>query len=119
MEQMALVIEFAHHRISPTYTCVPHVRALHTLHVSIQKGYRPGMTMPSNSTISALRPSLVIAEALVERQRPSQIVDRARELGFSPTLTSAVVGACCGERSCDLVVPAASSLASSQSIDAD
>jgi hypothetical protein len=61
------------------------------------------MTMPSKASISALRPSLVVAEALVERQGPSQIVDRARKLGFSPTLTTAVVGVCCGEESCDLV----------------
>lgn len=63
------------------------------------------MTMPAKSAISALRPSLVVAEALVERQDPSQIVDRARKLGFSPTLTTAVVGVCCGQDSCD-VIPA-------------
>ena len=63
----------------------------------------PQMTMPSKSTISALRPSLVVAEALVERQQPSQIVDRARKLGFSPTLTTAVVGVCCGQDSCDIL----------------
>lgn len=77
------------------------------------------MTMPSKSTISALRPSLVIAEALVERQQPSQIVDRARQLGFSPTLTTAVVGACCGENSCDLTIPAVTSFEARPSMDAD
>ena len=77
------------------------------------------MTMPSKSTISALRPSLVIAEALVERQQPSQIADRARKLGFSPTLTTAVVGACCGEHSCDVVVPATAVRDSRPSMDAD
>ncbi len=77
------------------------------------------MTMPSKSTISALRPSLVIAEALVERQQPSQIVDRARELGFSPTLTTAVVGACCGESCCEAVLPAPQTFRPSQTIDAD
>lgn len=61
------------------------------------------MTMPSKSSISALRPSLVVAEALVERQQPSQIVARARKLGFSPTLTTAVVGVCCGQDSCDIL----------------
>lgn len=77
------------------------------------------MTMPSKSTISALRPSLVIAEALVERQQPSQIVDRARELGFSATLTTAVVGACCGESSCEAILPVSPSFPSSQTMDAD
>ena len=77
------------------------------------------MTMPSKSTISALRPSLVIAEALVERQQPSQIVDRARKLGFSPTLTTAVVGACCGEFSCDAVVASPAARDSRPSMDAD
>ena len=77
------------------------------------------MTMPSKSTISALRPSLVIAEALVERQKPSQIVDRARELGFSTTLTTAVVGACCGEHCCDLVVPTHAGFEGRPSMDAD
>jgi hypothetical protein len=77
------------------------------------------MTMPSKSTISALRPSLVIAEALVERQQPSQIVDRARKLGFSPTLTTAVVGACCGGHSCDAVVTAPAAKDSRPSMDAD
>jgi len=42
-----------------------------------------------------LRPSVVIAEALVDRQGPTEIADRARELGFSQCLTQAVVGACC------------------------
>lgn len=63
------------------------------------------MTMSSEPTIDALRPSLVIAEALVEGQEPSQIVERARKLGFSTTLTTAVVGACCGQNSCDMVIP--------------
>ncbi len=63
------------------------------------------MTMPAKSAMHHLRPSLVVAEALVERQDPSQIVDRARKLGFSPSLTTAVVGVCCGQDSCD-VIPA-------------
>jgi len=42
-----------------------------------------------------LRPSIVIAEALVDRHGPTEIVDRARQLGFSRNLTMAVVGACC------------------------
>jgi hypothetical protein len=58
------------------------------------------MTASSNSAVRALRPSLVVAEALVDRQDSIQIVDRARKLGFSPVLTTAVVGVCCGERAC-------------------
>lgn len=48
----------------------------------------------------SLRPSLVIAEALVDRQDPGQIVDRARKLGLSPVLTNTVVSVCCGQRHC-------------------
>ncbi|MBA3276283.1 MAG: hypothetical protein H0T72_10850 [Chloroflexia bacterium] len=59
------------------------------------------MTMPSNSAVRALRPSLVVAEALVDRQGPAQIVSRARRLGFSADLTKAVVGVCCGQQHCD------------------
>jgi hypothetical protein len=61
------------------------------------------MTMPADSAVHALRPTLVVAEALVERQQPSEIVDRALALGFSHTLTTAVVGACCGQASCDTI----------------
>jgi hypothetical protein len=77
------------------------------------------MTMPYESTIGAPRPSLVIAEALVERQEPDQIVDRARELGFSATLTTAMVGACCGEHCCTIVMPLEPDFAGAQSMDAD
>jgi len=59
------------------------------------------MTAPSNTAVRALRPSLVVAEALVDRQGPTQIVNRARKLGFSPDLTKAVVGVCCGRQHCD------------------
>ena len=38
--------------------------------------------------------SRVIAEALVRRQGPLRIVNRANRLGLSPTLTRAVVAAC-------------------------
>jgi hypothetical protein len=50
---------------------------------------------PSNSEARILRPSQVIAEALVDRQDPDQLVHRARQLGFSRSLTTAVVAACC------------------------
>lgn len=52
------------------------------------------------SATRALRPTLVVAEALIDRQNPTQIADRARELGLSPILTTAVVGVCCGEQHC-------------------
>ncbi len=48
------------------------------------------------STISpSPRPSQVIAEALVERQDPRQIVDRAADLGYSRKLAETIVAACC------------------------
>jgi len=53
------------------------------------------MSVPSKIAARTLRPSLVVAEALVDRQGPSQIVARARRHGFSNCLTSAVVAACC------------------------
>lgn len=53
------------------------------------------MSVPSKPAARTLRPSLVVAEALVDRHGPSQIVDRARRHGFSNCLTSAVVAACC------------------------
>lgn len=59
------------------------------------------MTALSKSAVRALRPTLVVAEALVDRQDPVEIVDRARKLGFSPLLTNAVVGVCCGKQHCD------------------
>lgn len=53
------------------------------------------MSVPSKTAARTLRPSLVVAEALVDRHGPSQIVARARRHGFSNCLTSAVVAACC------------------------
>jgi len=53
------------------------------------------MTAMSKREARDLRPSTVIAEALVDRHGPTEIVDRARELGFSRGLTQAVVAACC------------------------
>lgn len=40
------------------------------------------------------RPSRVIAEALVERQSPCQILDRATTLGFPEQLTQIMVVVC-------------------------
>lgn len=54
------------------------------------------MAVSTLSEARALRPTQVIAEALVDRQAPNQIEARARELGFSSCLTNAVVHACCG-----------------------
>jgi len=53
------------------------------------------MTTTPKTELRNLRPSIVIAEALVDRQEPAEIADRARELGFSRDLTEAVVHACC------------------------
>lgn len=57
-------------------------------------------TTPVASSVPAVipaspRPSRVIAEALVERQGPRQIVRRAATLGLSRQLTEAMVAACC------------------------
>ena len=57
-------------------------------------------TMPVASSVPAVisatpHPSQVIAEALVERQGPRQIVRRAATLGLSRQLTEAMVVACC------------------------
>jgi len=58
------------------------------------------MTALPKTELRNLRPSIVIAEALVDRQEPAELADRARELGFSRDLTEAVVHACCrGARS--------------------
>jgi hypothetical protein len=70
------------------------------------------MAITTKSASRGLRPTLVIAEALVDRQAPSQIVDRARKLGFSPSLTTAVVGACCGQQHCPDSQKSASSYSS-------
>jgi len=53
------------------------------------------MSSVPKSEVRELRPSVIIAEALVDRHGPTEIVDRARELGFSHNLTEAVVAACC------------------------
>ena len=52
------------------------------------------MRAPIPAEEHAPRVSRVIAEALVRRQGPSRIVDRAARLGLSPTLTRAMVVAC-------------------------
>ena len=78
----------------------------------------PRMTVPSKAAARALRPSLLVAEALVDRQGPNQIVDRAHKLGYSPVLTDAVVGVCCGQQHCTSEPahsPSASQVKSAQS----
>lgn len=53
------------------------------------------MSVTTISEARELRPSQMIAEALVDRQAPNQIEARAKELGFCTSLTTAVVRACC------------------------
>jgi hypothetical protein len=60
------------------------------------------MTLTTISEARTLRPSQVIAEALVERHAPNEIEARARQLGYSNCLTTAVVHACCGNKSASL-----------------
>jgi hypothetical protein len=52
------------------------------------------MPMSVKSEDEATRPSQVIAEALLQRQGPGQITARASALGFSRSLTRAIVVAC-------------------------
>lgn len=54
------------------------------------------MGMTAKNEARELRPSLNVAEALVNRHGPKQIEDRARRLGYSRGLTDVVVAACCG-----------------------
>ncbi|MEJ7839477.1 MAG: hypothetical protein WKF81_11715 [Thermomicrobiales bacterium] len=54
------------------------------------------MSVTTISEARELRPSQVIAEALVDRQAPKQLEARAKELGYCSSLTTAVVHACCG-----------------------
>ena len=52
------------------------------------------MMIPVKSEEANPRPSQVIAEALLQRQGPGQITARASSLGFSRSLTRAIVVAC-------------------------
>jgi hypothetical protein len=53
------------------------------------------MTDLTRHEIPTARPSLVIAEALVERYGPSQIASKADRLGLPQPLTRAIFAACC------------------------
>ncbi len=46
----------------------------------------------------SVRPSRLVAEALVMRQEPEVVQARAREMGLCEDLTQAVVRVCCHER---------------------
>jgi hypothetical protein len=52
------------------------------------------MVISVESEEATPRPSQVIAEALLQRQGPGQIAARASSLGFSRSLTRAIVVAC-------------------------
>lgn len=45
-----------------------------------------------------LRPTQLVAEALVNRHNTEELVSRARKLGFSRDLTETVVAVCCCDR---------------------
>ncbi len=47
---------------------------------------------------AAERPSRLVAEALVLRQKPDVVKARAREMGLCENLTEAVVSVCCRDR---------------------
>lgn len=47
----------------------------------------------------ALRPTQLVAEALIERHDSRELTTRARQLGYSRDLTETVVAVCCrGDR---------------------
>jgi hypothetical protein len=52
------------------------------------------MRAPTPAEERDTRASRIVAEALVRRQGPRRIVTRATRLGFSPTMTRALVVAC-------------------------
>jgi hypothetical protein len=58
------------------------------------KGTPQTMTKRPDSDDVSPRPSRVIAEALVQRQSPGQIAERASALGFPRSLTRAIMFAC-------------------------
>jgi hypothetical protein len=61
---------------------------------ALSQGVCSAMPVDSQFNGSEVRPSQVIAEALVNRYGPKQIVDRAKSLGCSQRLTTAMVVAC-------------------------
>ena len=46
----------------------------------------------------ALRPTQLIAEALIDGKDPDELITRARQLGFSQDLTRTVVAVCCKDK---------------------
>lgn len=45
-----------------------------------------------------LRPTQLIAEALIDRKDSDELTTRARQLGFSKDLTRTVVAVCCKDK---------------------
>lgn len=43
----------------------------------------------------AVRPTQLVAEALIDRHDPEELTSRARRLGYSRDLTETVVAVCC------------------------
>lgn len=49
-----------------------------------------------------LRPTQLVAEALIDRHDPEKLTSRARQLGYSRDLTETVVAVCCrNSRPCE------------------
>lgn len=44
---------------------------------------------------NVLRPTQLVAEALIDRHDPEELISRARQLGYSRDLTRTVVAVCC------------------------
>lgn len=45
-----------------------------------------------------MRPTQLIAEALIDRKDSDELISRARQLGFSQDLTRTVVAVCCKDK---------------------
>lgn len=45
-----------------------------------------------------VRPTQLVAEALIEQHDPEELTSRARQLGYSRDLTETVVAVCCRNR---------------------
>lgn len=55
-------------------------------------------SVPVSAEVGQVRPSRLIAEALVNHHDSYQVISRAEQLGLSPDLTEAVIAVCCCDK---------------------
>lgn len=55
-------------------------------------------SVPVSADRAGVRPSRVIAEALVNHHDSDQVMSRAEKLGLSPDLTEAMIAVCCCDK---------------------